>query len=282
MTTTNPIRSALAAPTPTTRGHQRLTKVAQTFEGILWSEVVDTMLATHLGPTGLGEAGSTYQHMLWRMITQRDFGSVDHSMTQATLQQLTARNPDPAGPVARAASPLPGASPVSPRAAVPTSSSTLDWARKAWKHIVSGAHALAVPAEALLAQSALETNWGRDSSAHNLFGIKSHGDAPSFIAATHEYVDGALRETQAAFRRYVSDAQAVLDYVTTIRSRHPQAVGQSTVKGFATALQATGYATDPDYAAKIEAIANSPRMQALLRAVQEAPTVTNNARVKQP
>lgn len=286
MNSTSSIHPGLAHTTQETGTQARLAKTVQTFEGVLWSEVADLMLSTQLGPTGLGYAGSTYQRMLWGMITQRDFGAVDQSLTQATLKQLgtpAAAQPETTAGALRARATPPASTPALPSGtAAAASSSPLDWARKVWGHITAAAQALKVPANALLAQSALETDWGQDATAHNLFGIKSHGDGPSFIATTREYVDGALRETKAAFRHYASDAQAVLDYVTTIRSRHPEVMGQPTVAGFAQALQASGYATDPRYAAKIEAVADSPRMQALLQAVQDTPAVTNSVRGQQP
>ena len=44
-------------------------------------------------------------------------------------------------------------------------------------------------------------------------------------------------------------------------------MGQSTVAGFAGALQQSGYATDTNYAAKIVNIAQSPLMAQVLQAV---------------
>ena len=46
------------------------------------------------------------------------------------------------------------------------------------------------------------------------------------------------------------------------------AAGDDT-RGFASALQRAGYATDPSYAAKITAIANSPQMREALAALQQ-------------
>jgi flagellar protein FlgJ len=44
-------------------------------------------------------------------------------------------------------------------------------------------------------------------------------------------------------------------------------MGQSSVAGFARALQAEGYATDNQYAAKIIGIAQSPMMSGVLQAL---------------
>lgn len=158
---------------------------------------------------------------------------------------------------------------VTPTSSTNTTNDPLSWVQDIWSAIKEGARALGVPVKALLAQAALETGWGSSAPGHNLFGVKAHGNSEAITALTHEFTDGVYRQEQATFASYPSVTHAVADFVKVLQSAHPSAVGQPTVAGYANALQASGYATDPRYAAKIEAVARSPRMQDLLRSVEE-------------
>jgi flagellar protein FlgJ len=144
-----------------------------------------------------------------------------------------------------------------------------DFAKTVWPALQQAAAALGVPAVGLLAQAALESQWGTAAPGHNLFGIKASPGQPSTWAATHEMQAGVLMPAQAAFRAYGSTAQGIADYVGEIRSAFPQAAGQGSVSGFAQALQAGGYATDRNYAAKLIGLANSPLLAAAVRAATE-------------
>jgi len=129
----------------------------------------------------------------------------------------------------------------------------------------AAARELGVDPRAIIAQAALETGWGAsqpadaDGASHNLFGIKA-GESwrgARVTAATSEFVDGIARGEQAQFRAYGSVAENVADYVRVLREpRYAAALGTgSDVRAFAHALQHGGYATDPEYANKLIAIA---------------------------
>ena len=143
--------------------------------------------------------------------------------------------------------------------------------RSVWPHAQRTAAALGVPAKALVAQAALETNWGKrlaGGGSHNLFGIKAGaqwlGDKVS--AATHEFVDGVRVAQHAAFRAYHSAADSFADYANLLsgpRYAAARGTGEDTHR-FAQALQRAGYATDPSYAAKIAAIADGPTLHRAL------------------
>lgn len=117
----------------------------------------------------------------------------------------------------------------------------------------------------LLAQSALETGWGRSiprrpdgRSSFNLFGIKAdrswQGD--SVAVGTLEYRDGVARREQARFRAYDSPAESFIDYVAFLRRnpRYREALQSRTAEDFIRGLQRAGYATDPRYADKVLAL----------------------------
>jgi flagellar protein FlgJ len=121
----------------------------------------------------------------------------------------------------------------------------------------------------LLAQAALETNWGRSmpqdasgGTSHNLFGIKAtpgwSGSAVS--SSTQEYSGGMAGTVKAQFRSYASAGQCFQDYVDLLTSnpRYAAALGTGNdVQAFGSALQQGGYATDPAYASKLTAVAGT-------------------------
>ena len=135
-------------------------------------------------------------------------------------------------------------------------------------HARRAAARLGVPAEVLIAQSALETGWGRHvmrdadgRSSHNLFGIKASGGwaGDRVRVSTLEYRDGVARREQATFRGYPDEAASFADYVRLVgdHPRYRQAVANAdSPEAYLRGLQEAGYATDPAYADKILSILN--------------------------
>lgn len=136
-----------------------------------------------------------------------------------------------------------------------------------WPQACEAARQLGVAPQSLLAQAALETHWGcaipqgtSGRSSNNLFGMKATGgwQGGDVTAATHEVVGGTARAAAAQFRAYGSTAQSFGDYVALLKSdpRYSGALDTGNdVHAFASALQRGGYATDPDYARKVTAVA---------------------------
>jgi|GEM_PF-1088013 len=130
-------------------------------------------------------------------------------------------------------------------------------------HANKAAKQLGVDPTYLIAQAALETNWGRQISGNNLFGIKNHGwGGKSSINKTFEMRAGKWQVEQASFRNYHNFAQSFNDYVTFLQSntRYQKALQVASTKAsnsseqFINELQKAGYATDPNYARKIRQI----------------------------
>ncbi len=132
----------------------------------------------------------------------------------------------------------------------------------------AAAEKLGIPANVLLAQSALETGWGNKviqhgngQSSHNLFGIKADGrwQGQHVNVSSLEYVDGNAKREFSNFRVYESYKQSFDDYVDYIKTndRYRTAL-QNNEDGVAyiKALQDAGYATDPQYANKVIDIIN--------------------------
>ncbi len=128
------------------------------------------------------------------------------------------------------------------------------------------ARRLGVDARHLVAQAALETGWGRSiirqtdgSSSHNLFGIKAHGWAgDSARTTTTEFYNGRPVKERAEFRSYASYAQSFDDYASFLQSNGRYQEALQSVDNpdmFMRELQQAGYATDPQYARKVNQIA---------------------------
>jgi flagellar protein FlgJ len=138
-----------------------------------------------------------------------------------------------------------------------------------WPQARQAGQLLGVDPTNLVAQAALETNWGRslphDGSGHssnNLFGVKATGsrDVASVQAVTTEVTAGTVTSTVAPFRSYADTAHSFQDYVSVLRSNPRYAAALNTgsnAQAFAAGLQHGGYATDPDYARKVRAVANN-------------------------
>lgn len=126
-----------------------------------------------------------------------------------------------------------------------------------------------LPASYMLGQAGHESGWGQreilmkdGSPSHNLFGIKAGGDWKGKVAevTTTEYTDGVPHKTVARFRAYDSHAESFRDFANLIGNspRYAQARQQTgSVQGWAEGLQDAGYATDPDYAAKLSRAINT-------------------------
>ena len=139
-------------------------------------------------------------------------------------------------------------------------------------HAQAAAQKLGVPAQVLIAQSALETGWGKHlpvdaqgRANYNFFGIKadSSWQGAQQTVNTLEFEGGAMVPRKATFRAYDSIASSFNDFVQFLQQnpRYSQALSaKSDPDAFARALQKAGYATDPQYADKLIAIMHSGRI----------------------
>lgn len=230
---------------------------AQTYQGMF-----DDQLSLELTKgKGLGLAD-----MLVRQLQQAGATGPPAANTAASAKSASTRVTTPAS---TAAAPVSG-SPAAPRAPASGAASSTDRANfisQVWPEAQEAAQQLGVHPLSLVAQAALESNWGRSvprtasgASSNNLFGIKagSTWSGASASASTQEYAGGAARQTSAAFRAYASPAESFQDYVALLKTspRFSAALGSGAdVHSFAAALQQGGYATDPDYARKVSSVA---------------------------
>lgn len=128
------------------------------------------------------------------------------------------------------------------------------------------AQELNVNADVLLAQAALETGWGKHVihdaqgvNSFNLFNIKANASwkGDSVKMNTMEYANNAYSSESAEFKKYQNYAQSFDDYVALIKNseRYTGVLKAGADSNqYAEQLQQAGYATDPDYAKKIQSV----------------------------
>jgi flagellar protein FlgJ len=126
-----------------------------------------------------------------------------------------------------------------------------------------------IPAGFMLGQAGHETGWGKHeiklkggTPSCNLFGIKAGASWTGKVAevTTTEYVNGTPQKCVQKFRAYDSYADAFKDYARMISEspRYAKVKDQAnSAQAFASGLQKAGYATDPDYAAKLSRAINT-------------------------
>ena len=280
-----------------------LRRAAENFEALLIDRLMQDMQAVHFGPTGTdGAGGSVYRGLLdgqfSRRIASRDpFGIARLLETQLGQRSAAAPLPAPGAkprvevsvPVPRSGNaanilgrgvPSTTAKPVfAPAAAPDPRLQARDFIHRILPVVKRAAAALNTSPLALLAQAALETGWGRHlprgaagAASHNLFGVKAGTDwhGPTAGDSTREYANGGFYPALAKFRVYPDIRAGVTDFVNLIRSRVGAPAGNAPTlpRDWGERLLRVGYATDPDYATKLESIASSPLMRAALAGVR--------------
>lgn len=126
-----------------------------------------------------------------------------------------------------------------------------------------------IPASYMIGQAGHETGWGRSEiktadggNSFNVFGIKAGKGWTGKVAevTTTEYVNGQAQKVKAKFRAYDSYEDAFRDYAKLIGNspRYAQVMDNlQSAQSFASGLQRAGYATDPQYAAKLSRAINT-------------------------
>lgn len=117
-----------------------------------------------------------------------------------------------------------------------------------------------IPAGVILAQSALESDWGRAVKGNAYFGIKGKSPTGKSVSfSTHEVTLSGQKISEVdAFRAYTSYSEAANDYAFLIQRRYPSAfLYRNEPEKFAEAVARQGYATDRHYAKKLKSIIHS-------------------------
>ncbi|MFZ3086993.1 MAG: flagellar assembly peptidoglycan hydrolase FlgJ [Methylotenera sp.] len=134
------------------------------------------------------------------------------------------------------------------------------------QHAEEASRATGIPANLMLGQAALESGWGKreikgmdGTASNNLFGIKAGGNWNGKVveATTTEYINGVKQKRIEKFRAYDSYADSFKDFANLMRNnpRYENVMSNTqNVNDYAQAMQKAGYATDPDYAAKLASV----------------------------
>lgn len=124
-----------------------------------------------------------------------------------------------------------------------------------------------IPASFTIAQAALESSWGGSQlarSGFNLFGVKADESWHGAITMmdTKEFEHGKPVMVPAKWRCYRTWGECLADRAEFFRKNHHYAAcfKETTGHGWARAVAAAGYATDPDYAEKLIAVIDGRRL----------------------
>ncbi|MEC1650088.1 phage tail protein [Bacillus vallismortis] len=119
-------------------------------------------------------------------------------------------------------------------------------------------------ASLIIAQGCLESAWGTSGLAtkgHNLFGMKGEYKGQYVTMMTWEVINGENVQVPAKFRKYPSWKESIddlanlyLNGVSWDKNHYRAVVGETDYQKATAALVKAGYATDPNYATKLNSI----------------------------
>lgn len=249
-------------------------------------EMLDQQMVLNLtSGKGIGLATSMYQQMQAMYNKSAPAETTDEQLTLAPIAKPLAKN---IITHAKAAEPPILIS----RAAIVTDKNSIaqtqeEFVAALMPYAKQAAAELNIKTDVLLAQAALETGWGKHvihdaqgKNSFNIFNIKksSSWEGKSVGVKTLEYQKGIAQQEHAEFRQYNNYLHSFSDYVNVMKTnpRYQQALGAgANSAGYAEALQAAGYATDPDYAEKIKQLLMND-------AIRSATVIETAAVVKSP
>lgn len=270
----NTLRAQARAQDP-----EALRATAKQFETLFTKMMLQSMRDARLGEDIFGSsAGDMYQSMFDDQIALEMSRGQGIGIADMLLEQLQ-RGRSGGMATASSTTTVPGTAAVSlgpsaPVQAVPPEPSAQVGSKAAFIESIlpaarKAAEALGVSPRAVLAQAALETGWGRaiprgsdGRSSHNLFGIKANErwSGPRVDQMTTEYVGGVAQRQVESFRAYASPAESIADHARLLARSSRYAAVRGTgddIAAYGSALQQGGYATDPNYARKLEAVADT-------------------------
>ena len=253
-----------------------LREVAGQFEALFIQQMLKSMRDASLGDPLLGNSDQhdMYREMMDQQLAVEMSSGKGIGLADMLVRQLGGESAAKLGPPDRDY-------PI--RSRVPSNwSDPVSFAKDVWPHAQRAGRNLGIAPEAILAQAALETGWGKHvtpdmqgGNSFNLFGIKAgsswHGDTAT--RRTIEFEGGVPQYQRATFRAYGDIASTMSDYTSLLANnpRYEGVLGRgSDTDGFADALQQSGYATDPQYARKLKNVIESPTMQRILSGLKES------------
>lgn len=250
-----------------TNPDESLKAAAEQFEAIFIGMMLKSMREASPGGGLLQSSqGDMYQGMLDQQYSQHLAGK-GVGLADMLVDQLRTANTAPAGEqIPRAAASTLPTGTVSGLNGQPSDANqAVEFVRKHRVSAIRAGVSNGISPNLILAQAALETGWGRNTiptsdgtDSFNLFGIKADRQwaGPTTTVVTHEYDGGKKIASRAVFKVYESHQEAFDDYAALVgkSERYADVRASRSDDEAADAIQRAGYATDPDYAAKLKQI----------------------------
>ncbi|MBA4213362.1 MAG: flagellar assembly peptidoglycan hydrolase FlgJ [Polaromonas sp.] len=246
-----------------------LKEAAKQFESLFMRELIKSMReATQKSGLMDGEGADLGTDLLDQQFAVQLSG-LPGGLSEAIERQLGKQMQNNAAEKASAADALPGSSDASTVGRASAGPRQAGFVEQHSQAAAAVARESGIPASYMIGQAGHETGWGKSeirnadgTPSHNLFGIKATGGWKGKVAeiTTTEYINGEPRKVTAKFRAYDSYADSFRDYASLIGNspRYDKVMDQlGSVQGFASGLQKAGYATDPQYAAKLSRAINT-------------------------
>jgi peptidoglycan hydrolase FlgJ len=275
--------SGLAALKKDTSSPQTLRAVAQQVDALFLQMMLKSMrdASADQGDPASNEMGM-YQDMFDKQISlslSQHGGLGLGTLLTRQLSPGAAPASAPAAPAPTAARPAPASAytgaPARPSSATPLESAS-EFVSEVLPTIRRAAEALGVSPLGMLAQAALETGWGKrmartaeGAPSLNMFGIKADDswDGARATASTLEFSGGVATQRHTAFRSYGSIEESVSDFARLLGSspRYKDAVAAGgDPQAYVQSIGKSGYATDPEYANKLNDILNGSTLRLAL------------------
>jgi len=251
-------------------------EAAKQFEGIFMQQLMKSMRDASMSSGMLDNAGTKMGTEMLDQQFATQMTGLPGGLSEMIARQLERQLGEPLANIAAdAAKAAVTAQPADKPAAAPLSSSLQGKERqigflKLHDDAAKAAEAATgIPANFMVAQAAHESGWGRHeiknrdgSTSFNVFGIKATPGwkGPTTEITTTEVINGEARKVKAKFRAYGSYEEAFTDYAKMMKNnpRYAKVVESgASAQGFAQGLQKAGYATDPEYAAKLTRMINT-------------------------
>jgi peptidoglycan hydrolase FlgJ len=259
--------NALAALKKDPNSPQAISAVAEQVEALFLQMMLKSMRdATSALETDSNEMGM-YQDMFDKQVALSISQHADLGIGKLLKRQLEGKT---AAPGAKA---LSGAAHSGTASLPPTPAQFVE---RMLPPIRRAASALGLDPKGLLAQAALETGWGQrmprnadGSPSFNMFGIKA-GEEWMGARATADSLEvsgGVAKLTRTAFRAYGSIEESVDDFAKLLKNspRYRDVVAAARdAQGYIASIGKSGYATDPEYANKLNQILHSDALKAAL------------------
>ena len=241
-------------------------EAAKQFESLFMRELIKSMRAATMKSGLLDSPGGDLSADLLDQQMAVQMSGMPGGLSELIARQLSRQTAPADAGALPAASEKPAAA--SPLGAIKPTGSQTEFVKRHGAAAAAVEQASGLPSGYMLGQAGHETGWGRHeismkggAPSFNLFGIKAGSGWTGKVAevTTTEFVNGAAQKVVAKFRAYGNYEESFRDYARLITQspKYAQASQQTaSVQGYTKGLQRAGYATDPDYAAKLSKAIN--------------------------